>query len=256
MTTSLFDLSGRAALITGGSKGIGLAIAVEFAKAGADVMICSRNEEELQAAAEKISGMASGKVEYQVTDMTDRAAVKRLAAETEKRLGKVDILINNAGSNTPQATEEIDDATWDRLIELNLTSCLMLTREVLPGMKQRGWGRVIYTASIMGITASSNRSAYCGTKGALISMAHSQAVELGADGITVNCISPGPIATDLPMSLLDEETQARFATRTALGRWGQPEELAGPALLLASEAGSYITGENLVVDGGCTIKSF
>jgi NAD(P)-dependent dehydrogenase (short-subunit alcohol dehydrogenase family) len=256
MPSPLFDLTGKAALITGGSKGIGKAIAIGFAQAGADVMICSRHEDELQSAAEEIKAESSGRVETLVTDMTNREHVEKLAAETNARLGKVDILINNAGSNTPQPTDQIDDAVWDRLIELNLTSCLLLTRAVLPGMKERGWGRIIYTASIMGITGSADRSAYCATKGALISMGHSQAVELGQYGITVNCISPGPIATDLPMSLLDKPTQDRFASRTALGRWGQPAELAGPALLLASEAGSYITGENLVVDGGCTIKSF
>jgi len=253
----LFDLSGRSALITGGSKGIGKAIAVELARHGADVMISSRHEDELQAAADEIRIAGPERtVAYCVADMTQRAEVQKLFDATTAELGKIDILINNAGSNQPQSVDQITDEAWDRLIELNLSSCLFLTRACVPGMKQRGWGRIIYTASIMGITASADRSAYCATKAALIGMAHSQAVELGTEGITVNCISPGPIATDLPMSLLSKELQENFASRTALKRWGQAEELAGPALLLASDAGSYITGENLVVDGGCTILSF
>jgi len=133
---------------------------------------------------------------------------------------------------------------------------VFLTRALIPGMKSRGWGRVIYIASIMGMTGSVDRSAYCGTKAALIGLSHSQAVELGEYGVTVNCISPGPILTDLPRSKLTKEQQLAFSERAALGRWGETEELAGPALLLASNAGSYITGANLVVDGGCTIKSF
>lgn len=256
MNDILFDLSGRAALVTGGSKGIGKEIARLFLHHGADVMISSRHEEELRRAAEEIKGGRDRKVEICVADMTRRDDVARLYQAAESALGKVDILVNNAGSNTPQPLDEISDEVWDRLIELNLSSCLFLSRAAAPGMKQRGWGRIIYTASIMGITASAHRSAYCATKAALIGMAHSQAVELGPHGITVNCISPGPIATDLPLNLLSKEQQENFASRTALRRWGKAEEIAGPALLLASEAGSYITGENLVVDGGCTILSF
>jgi len=256
MAAHPFDLTGRSALITGGSKGIGKAIAIEFARAGADVMISSRHEDELQAAVAEIKAANNVKVEYAVSDMTDRKQVEALAQDALKKLGKVDILINNAGSNHPQPIDQITDEVWDRLMELNLTSCVFLARALVPQMKERKWGRIIYTSSIMGITGNENRSAYCGTKAALVGLTHSQAVELGPLGITVNCISPGPILTDLPMSILSQEQQAGFSKRTALLRWGKPEELAGPALLLASNAGSYITGENLVVDGGCTIKSF
>jgi len=256
MSKKLFDLSGRVALVTGGSKGIGKEIASAYAAAGAEVMISSRHEDELQAAATEIVAQTGARVVAHVADMTLRAQVAALAHAAERAFGKVDILVNNAGSNVPQRTEEITDEVWDRLLELNLTSCVFSTRALVPGMKARGWGRVIYIASIMGITGSEARAAYCGTKAALIGLAHSQAVELGPDGITVNCISPGPILTDLPRSVLTAEQLQAFAGRTAIGRWGETRELAGPALLLASDAGSYITGANLVVDGGCTIKSF
>jgi len=256
MTAHPFDLSGKSALVTGGSKGIGKSIAIGFARAGANVMISSRHEDELKAAAAEIQEGTNVKVTYCVADMVERSQVEMLAKTALEKLGRVDILVNNAGSNQVQPIDQITDEVWDRIIELNLTSCVFLTRALVPQMKARRWGRIIYTASIMGITGNAGRSAYCGTKAALIGLTHSQAVELGPEGITVNCISPGPILTDLPLSILSKEQQQGFSQRTALLRWGNPEELAGPALLLASEAGSYITGENLVVDGGCTIKSF
>jgi gluconate 5-dehydrogenase len=256
MTTQLFDLRGRAALVTGGSKGIGKAIAAAFCRAGADVMIASRHEDELLAAAEEIRDGGTGRVVCRVADMTARADVQDLADAAVAELGKVDILVNNAGSNLPEPVHELTDANWDRIVELNLTSCVLLTRALVPGMMARRWGRLIYLASIMGIAGAAARSVYCATKGALISMAHGQAVELGPLGITVNCISPGPILTDLPLTVLSQAQRDALAARTALGRWGETLEVAGPALLLASDAGAYMTGANLVVDGGVTVKVY
>jgi NAD(P)-dependent dehydrogenase (short-subunit alcohol dehydrogenase family) len=256
MRNTLFDLSGRGALVTGGSRGIGKATARIFAQAGADVVVCSRHEGQLAAAAAEIAEGTGVRVECVVADMARREDVERLAAAAVERLGKVDILVNNAGFNVPQAIDEIQDETWDRLVQLNLTSCMALTRALAPGMKERGWGRVIHISSIMGLASTAQRSAYSATKSALIGLARAGALDLGPFGITVNCIAPGPIATEMPMSILSEGQKAAFAGRTALGRWGRPEELAGPALLLASEAGSYITGAVLVVDGGAMIKVF
>ncbi|MHC4178960.1 MAG: SDR family NAD(P)-dependent oxidoreductase, partial [Planctomycetota bacterium] len=202
MNSTIFDLSGRAALVTGGSKGIGKAIARIFAEAGADVMICSRQEDHLRAAVADIGRGTAARVEYLVADMSRREDVPRLAATAVDRLGKVDILVNNAGFNVPQAIDEIQDETWDRLVELNLTSCMALTRALAPGMKQRGWGRVIHISSIMGLASSAERSAYSATKSALLGLARAGALDLGPSGITVNCIAPGPIATEMPMSIL------------------------------------------------------
>jgi NAD(P)-dependent dehydrogenase (short-subunit alcohol dehydrogenase family) len=256
MTTELFALTGRAALVTGGSKGIGKAIATALCRAGADVMIASRHQDELAAAADEIGDGGGGRVFHRVADMTARADVRGLADAAVAELGKVDVLVNNAGSNLPEPVHELTDVNWDRIVELNLTSCALLTRALVPGMMERRWGRIIYMASIMGINGAAARSVYCATKGALISMAHSQAVELGPHGITVNCISPGPILTDLPLTLLSEDQRNLLAAGTALGRWGETAELAGPALLLASDAGAYMTGANLVVDGGVTVKAY
>lgn len=256
MTHSLFDLTGRVALVTGGSKGLGKAMARAFAEAGADIVISSRHEDELKTALQEVTEGTQVRGAYIVADMTARNEVHRLAEKSLSEMGRVDILINNAGSNVPQAIEEITDDRWDRIIELNLTSCMRLTRSLTGQMKERRWGRIIYISSIMGFASKEGRSAYSATKSGLLGMARAQALDLGEFGITVNCIAPGPFLTDLPGSILTEEQKEFFAGRTALGRWGDPRELAGPALLLAGEAGSYITGTGLVVDGGTLCKIF
>ena len=226
-----------------------------FAEAGADVFISSRNADELKKAAAEIGDGLKVKVEWMVADMIDRAQVKALAAEAVKRLGKIDILVNNAGSNQPQAIDEITDEAWDRIVELDLTSCMALTRELVPAMKQRKWGRVIHISSVLGVGSKEKRNVYSACKSALIGMAKASAIDLGTFNITVNCLCPGPFLTDLPGTLLSEAETLEFSNRTALKRWAQPRELAGPALLLASEAGSYITGEAIIVDGGAYAKA-
>jgi len=256
MRNALFDLSGRVALVTGGSKGIGRAIAGGFAGAGAEVFLCARTEEPLRKAAEEIRRESGVRVEYTTADMAVRADVKRVAREALEELGRVDILVNNAGWNVPQAIDEIRDEDWNHVVELNLNSVMAMTRAIVPQMKQRRWGRVIHISSIMGLGSTSKRNVYSATKAALIGMAHASALDLGPFGITVNCIAPGPIATEMPMSILSRQQQDAFSARTALGRWGRPDEIAGPALLLASEAGSYITGACMVVDGGIMANVF
>jgi NAD(P)-dependent dehydrogenase (short-subunit alcohol dehydrogenase family) len=256
MTQQLFDLSGRVALVTGGSKGLGKAMARGFAAAGADVVIASRHEDELRAASAEIREGTDARAAYVVADLGRRDDARRLADEALAAFGRVDILVNNAGSNTPQPIDEIRDEDWDRLVELNLNSCMALTRALAGPMKQRRWGRILHVSSIMGLTSAPGRSAYSATKSALIGLTRAGANDLGPFGVTVNCLAPGPFLTDLPARFFTEEQRAAFAERTALGRWGQPEELVGPALFLASEAGSYVTGATLVVDGGTLAKAF
>jgi NAD(P)-dependent dehydrogenase (short-subunit alcohol dehydrogenase family) len=254
MATPLFNLIGKTVLVTGGSKGLGKAMARGFAEAGADVVISSRHENELRAALDDILKGTGRKGHYVVADMTQRDDVKRLAQSALERMGKIDILVNNAGTNKPQGIDVITDAAWDEVMEINLTSVMVLTRALVPQMKQRRWGRVLHISSIMAYLSKEGRNIYSATKAALVGFARASALDLGPFGITVNCIAPGPFLTDLPASVLSAAEQKVFADHTALGRWGRPEELVGPALLLASDAGSYITGETLVVDGGFLCK--
>jgi NAD(P)-dependent dehydrogenase (short-subunit alcohol dehydrogenase family) len=256
MKNTIFDLSGRVALVTGGSKGIGRAIADGFARAGADLFLCSRKEGPLEAAAAEIQEGAGGRVEHVVADMSVRDNVDRVAHTALDRFGRVDVLVNNAGWNIPQAIDEIRDEDWDYVVDLNLNHVMAMTRALVPQMKARRWGRVIHISSIMALGSTPKRNVYSATKAALVGMARASALDLGPFGITVNCIAPGPIATEMPMSILSKEQQDTFAARAAVGRWGKPEELAGPALLLASDAGSYITGAVLVVDGGVMANVF
>jgi NAD(P)-dependent dehydrogenase (short-subunit alcohol dehydrogenase family) len=254
MINELFNLTGKVALITGGSKGLGKAMARGLAEAGADIVIASRNENELKSALGEILKGTDRKGAYLVGDMAKRSEAGKLAAFAIEKMGKVDILINNAGTNVPQAIDAITDAEWDRIMEINLNSVMALTRAVVPDMKKRKWGRVIHISSIMAFVSNNGRNIYSATKAALVGMARSSALDLGSFGITVNCIAPGPFLTDLPASVLSKEEQQRFAAMTALGRWADPKELVGTALLLASDAGSYITGSTFIVDGGFTAR--
>ncbi len=256
MIGPLFDLTGRVALVTGGSKGLGKAMARGFAEAGADLVLASRHDDELKAAADEIASATGRKVAYLVADLSKRDEARRLAEKSVAAMGRVDILVNNAGSNTPQPIEQLQDDDWDRLVELNLGSCMALARALVGPMRERRWGRIIQISSVLGLTSAPGRSTYSATKSGLIGLSRAMANDLGADGVTVNTIAPGPFLTDLPAGLLTPEQQEIFARRTILGRWGRPDELIGPALLLASDAGSYITGETIVVDGGLMVKMF
>jgi NAD(P)-dependent dehydrogenase (short-subunit alcohol dehydrogenase family) len=247
---NIFDLSGKVALVTGGSKGLGKAMARGFAEAGADVVISSRHENELRAALDEILQGTGRRGRYVVADMRRRDDVNRLARTALEQLGRVDVLVNNAGTNKPQPIDAITDEVWDDVLEINLSSVMALTRALAPQMKERRWGRVIHISSVMGFLSKEKRNIYSATKSALIGLARASALDLGPFGITVNCLAPGPFLTDLPGGLLSDAEKKAFADHTALGRWGDPRELVGPALLLASDAGSYITGETIVVDGG------
>jgi NAD(P)-dependent dehydrogenase (short-subunit alcohol dehydrogenase family) len=250
MSTSLFSLTGKTALITGGSKGLGKAMARGLAEAGADIVISSRHENELRPALAQILEGTGRRGRYFVADMSQRDQVQRLARSALEAMGHIDIVINNAGTNKPQAIDVITDEVWDDVLEINLSSVMVLTRALVPQMKERRWGRIIHISSVMAYLSKEKRNIYSATKAALLGFARATALDLGEFGITVNCIAPGPFLTDLPMSVLSEPEKKSFADHTALGRWARPEELVGPALLMASEAGSYITGTTLIVDGG------
>ena len=186
--------------------------------------------------------------------MSRREEIAPLAKAALELNGRIDILINNAGTNKPEPIDAITDEAWDQVLQINLSSVMALTRALVPQMKARGWGRIIHISSVLAFLSKEKRGGYSATKAALLGLARASALDLGAHGITVNCIAPGPFLTDLPMSILSDAEKKAFADQTALGRWGDPKELVGPALLLASDAGSYITGQTLVVDGGFLVR--
>jgi NAD(P)-dependent dehydrogenase (short-subunit alcohol dehydrogenase family) len=250
MALDLFKLTGKVALVTGGSRGLGKAMARGFAEAGADVVISSRSEKDLKIALDDILKGTGRRGVVIPADMSKREDVNRLARAALEQMGRVDILVNNAGTNKPQPIDAITDDVWDGVLEINLSSVMVLTRALVPQMKQRRWGRIIHISSIMGFVSKEKRDLYSVTKAGLLGLARGNALDLGAFGITVNCIAPGPFLTELPASLLTDAEKKAFAERTAVGRWGEPRELVGTALLLASDAGSYITGTAIVVDGG------
>ena len=254
MASGIFDLAGKTALVTGGSKGLGKAMARGLAEAGADVVISSRHEDELRPALEEILKGTDRRGRYVVADMGRRGEAERLAKEALALTGRIDVLINNAGTNRPEPIDAITDHNWDEVLEINLTSVMALTRALVPQMKARGWGRIIHISSVLAFLSKEKRNCYSATKAALLGLARASALDLGVNGVTVNCIAPGPFLTDLPMSILSDSEKQAFADHTALGRWGDPKEMVGPALLLASDAGSYITGQTIVVDGGFLIR--
>ena len=184
------------ALVTGGSRGLGLAMARSLRRRRAYVGDpSSRHEDELQTALAEVQAAGASRAAYVVADMTHR--------------DDVDILVNNAGANVPQPIDQIRDEEWDRLVELNLTSCMALTRALAPQMKERRWGRVIHISSIMGLASTAGRNVYSASKSALIGLCKASALDLGGDNITVNCIAPGPFLTDLPGKVLTERTGRR-----------------------------------------------
>jgi NAD(P)-dependent dehydrogenase (short-subunit alcohol dehydrogenase family) len=251
--TTLFDLSGRTALVTGGSRGIGLAVARGLALAGADIAISARTEPELDVALTQILDGTGRRGMSVAADLSERSEAQRVADVVTAELGRVDILVSNAGASIPEPVDEIDDGSWDSVQSVHVGSAMALMRALVPGMKERRWGRVICTSSILGLQGRERRLSYSAAKGALIAMVRSAAVELGPFGITVNTIAPGPVATDARRWLSPDEVE-QAGRRTALGRWAKPEELVAPVLMLAGSGGGFLTGTTLVVDGGWVVK--
>src|SRR5690242_11956718 len=192
MALNIFDLTGKVALVTGGSKGLGKAMARGLAEAGADIVISSRHENELRPALDEILQGTGRRGRLVVADMGRRDEAVRLAKTALDQLGRIDILVNNAGTNVPQPIDEISDAEWDRVLETNLSSIMALTRALVPQMKARRWGRIIHISSVMAFVSKAGRNIYSATKAALLGLARATALDLGAYGITVNCIAPGP----------------------------------------------------------------
>jgi NAD(P)-dependent dehydrogenase (short-subunit alcohol dehydrogenase family) len=250
MSFSKLELTGRTAVVIGGTSGIGRAIAHGIAQAGADVVCTSRRQDQVDAAAAEIEGF--GKRTLRVTsDVGDKASLETLLAQCVAEFGKVDILVNSAGRTKRTPTLELDEDEWNGIMETNLTGTLRACQVFGEHMVANGYGRIVNIASLSTFIALYEVAAYSASKAAVASLTKSLAVEWAKRGVNVNAIAPGVFRTALNQKLLDESPRGQeFLTRTPMGRFGQVEELAGAAVFLASEAASFVTGEILVVDGG------
>jgi 2-deoxy-D-gluconate 3-dehydrogenase len=252
-----FSLEGRVALITGGSKGIGRSIALLFAEAGADVALAARGEGELNAVAEEVRVFERRALAVP-TDMSDRAAVEALVAATVDRMGALDILVNNAGAAPFMSSFESTKLEgFEKYFRLNYLSAVYAMHAAAPVLLAAGSGSVLNVASVAGLTATPGVSYYGSAKAAMIQLTKTTAREWGPSGVRVNALAPGWI--DTPMSMAPRQLipgfEEEITRATPLGRFGRPEEVAEAALFLCSDAGSYVTGSVLVVDGGHTLGS-
>lgn len=244
------NLYGKVALVTGGSRGIGAAIARELARYGANVAVnyCS--------SAEAATRVAAACREYGVralafqADVADPEAVERLFTAVEESLGPVEILVNNAGTGLRRLVVETTDEEWHQLLAVNLSGAFYCSRRALGNMIRRRWGRIINVASVFGLTGAAYEAAYAAAKGGLIAFTKSLAREVGSAGITVNAVAPGPVESDMLREGLSPEELAALAAEIPSGRLGKPEDIAGACVFLASPAASFINGQVLCLDGG------
>lgn len=250
----MFDLSGRRALVTGGNSGIGEAMALALGRAGAKVLLLARRQTELQAAVERLQSVGVT-ADMLAADLAVLPGLKAVAAQAQQKLGGIDILINAAGVNLRQPFEEVTPEAWQTQLNLHLGAPFFLTQAVAPGMRSRGWGRILNIASLQSARAFANSAPYGAGKGGIVQLTRAIAQEWSRFGITCNAIGPGFFPTALTAAVFDNpELAQRNAEQTCIGRNGELADLHGATVFFASNASAYITGQTLMVDGGFTAR--
>ena len=250
----MFDLAGRCAVVTGSSRGIGRAIAEALAAQGANVVISSRNQAACESVAEAINARDGGRAIVCAASISQKPQLEALVAQAESAFGPLEILVCNAASNPYHGPlDGISDDQFLKILQNNVLSTHWLAQLAVPGMRRRGRGSIIIVSSVGGLRGSSTIGAYSVSKAADFQLARNLAVEYGAAGVRVNCIAPGLIRTDFARALWEDEANLAAALHgTPMARIGEPEEIAGAAVFLASDASRYVTGQTIVVDGGAT----
>ena len=250
-----FRLDGRVALVTGGARGLGLTMATALAEVGADIAISGRTQQACREAVAQITKDTGRRAVAFNADVTKAADVEKLAADVEASLGKIDILINNAGINIRGPIQDLSEADWDAVLDTNLKGPWLCAKAIGPRMVARGWGRVINIGSILSVIAMPGRTPYASSKAGVLGITRVLALEWAGTGVTVNAICPGVFGTEMNRPLMNDPVKYKeFVAQIPMGRWGEVHEIAGAAVYLASDASSYTTGSCLFVDGGWTAR--